>query len=1854
MALPFESDVTISSNPFLDILMRNLKVLTYNCIIKDEYEANRKETPKAFKMAELYMSCIENNVTLAMFSEAGISIPDNILYSVFDVSNPKEADIVKLYKNFGNSIEWIPKDIESDTVSEDSRYSQTNYRYQLLSKLRVWFLQTYEEQNEYYRMICGLPALKSWGIPIKDYWQYLPEYIREGYKGDFIHELDVKIINELNSLGVLDIVRMEYPDEKYLIYLPATLDLYEVRKKADMHILWLPSDVINEDIKRDFESKYNERRDFMIKTVYTSAMEIESEYYHSLMIIYLLVTTMLDIMAELQQHIIKKDIMDRRCVEYLFSQQGVTYYKNIPYKYQEKLCANLHNLVKYKSCTKNILTIKSLFEFKDVELQIYKYYLMKIRKFNTNGDFVIEGDNAVVTEPNGVIEYYTEDDDLEEYTEEVTGTFHVSDENDVLEDRQYLCYRREVPYPYTNYEKKNCIFFININGILLQESKDYLVERDENDKYNQFVKIKKNIIDNAQNISYEFYVDEIVSNNTNSSSNNTDSIKVNTIYVHNYSNSHEISLTDVFSFSYNYLALPDKLWVVINNYWLSKTNEIDTIRIKNIENHEYYIGQNISAANFDLSTDKVKIEIFRTFLNIFYIAQKIYDDNNVLLDINLYRIRKNFTALNNYEILNYSKTNNFIVQDTDNKYWIIPGDVRDRSFGGYYIIDHIPDSENYNLLKIDNGIEKDYLIISLDDNGYYQIKIEDEYDSENYQTYYPTQLISEDIAIDSDIFLVIGNYWFIRNTAKETETFQLNQVNDTDYSITRNNSITKDLSLEDLSIETNEYYLINKYTNEFKIILDESTSRHHILKIDDEINLTNKDMYIVFFDSEETDIRFCKYDIDINNFNRYRIPQPFSYYIYNNNQFYITITTITVTQDGSLNKTSEFINSSNYRILADDNDNTEYQLEFTNSDIIDNLKLKPSELKPNTVYHKIGFNYIYTSDSIINDFVLNTKEISFLPQYHRQIEFPIKSYLAQYNIDNIYSIYMHYNNQWLNPNFDFSYTNSNIIVDDSILINDINDDPNKDQTITLLIKYSDKNKDDLRYNNITIYKQFFVINSLNAENIFTLKLPVENYFRYSSNKLIVDVMGEILIENTDYRLTTSNEGTTLTIFMSNKITTNAVINVTYIYNKTGKYKISPILNQFEVNRISTGNYIINKINDIDNNGSIELSSEASHIKFNYYNKNNRRILDLDSIKSTNSFNLIIGNRFINLSNITLSEEHDYDINIIRSQSLTVQSLFYILAQNYINDKVMINMINYSIITKSSENTSTKDQETGIIHRIIPLVLHNDDNYDLKSAIPIEKLIKNYTDKLDSTDKNYKFVLPVNYFDNQWPYFITYKYNELTKLLPSEYYDIIDGRFYENEVLPELSEINELLFNFIYTFKPNYLYNTYLEEFDKNIELEFCKVPISQDTNLTEYLSDRNNWKDYDSVVNTDNWWGGTKYKNNYLESLKQQIYQSKFNIIKTKYYSLSQEEDFNKYAVQASIFYSMLYDNNFSFLVEGIEYDESDMQLDIQPISYYHKFLVSHLFLYMICLSYIYNNQDLPVIEHPNEINNIRTIGFNFNTNKEEIEKTLKEVYFQELVIDEKSTEHDVNLIAVLNSIDFGRNITSQSDIIHRFMEIYNTNKAAYDMICQNMLNTEDISEFRVWNYLYYELMTWKYNTAYFKLKNGTKLADTYEEFLKDQDGVLYNSLESIKNIYDTDTKVDTITSYLDYIKRALEDYLGDEEENGFLLDVYTGKFTNIIISYMKQMLDFFKSYKIYIKDLDTIISFDNGEENEENTYRIYEEILFNYTLNYSDYISLDEDIIIKKYQRSKIPDPNDPDQLIDEKKLVDIDAVRT
>lgn len=554
MSLRFSEDLLDTENPFIDLLLYNLKILAFNCVIKNEYDANEAETEESLKNSSIYIACLEDKAHIELFDK----IPLEFLRQV----GMPQAQI-DLYVNNGYDKFYIPKDIVWDPKTNEYVASGTTYEADLKPLLQNWFITNYEnnhyegELNNYYRKIMGIPPVGDWGIPMVEYEYLFPDYFT--YTGDFVHEIGPDACRTLDRLGIIDVMRADYPNADYLDYVVCGITPYEARNKLDMQILWHPSEedlsYDNEELNvttfrsmiQEFEEKYAQNRDFVQTAVYTQALEIASSEYHSFMILYTILITMMDILTEIQSHIIKKDILNRRCVEYILSMYGIPFYRKIPEKFQERIAKNCHRLIKYKSSAEGMENIKDIFD--NQSLRLYKYYIHKSRKRNAYGDFTFSESKKLVCEYNDVIIHETRKEKVSEppppqpmptnvnYYEKyafsggVEATFadgsYTSNANDqsltsnatndaINHDGDYSqveanfiavtngnYVERYIVWPFEYFLQKGNVMFVKIGDYILKEGTDFVIFN-----YNK-IRINKSLMTNQNAIiTYEFYYDK--------------------------------------------------------------------------------------------------------------------------------------------------------------------------------------------------------------------------------------------------------------------------------------------------------------------------------------------------------------------------------------------------------------------------------------------------------------------------------------------------------------------------------------------------------------------------------------------------------------------------------------------------------------------------------------------------------------------------------------------------------------------------------------------------------------------------------------------------------------------------------------------------------------------------------------------------------------------------------------------------------------------------------------------------------------------------------------------------------------------------------------------------------------------------------------------------------------------------------------------------------------------------------------------------------------------------------------------------------------------------------------------------
>ena len=359
MKYNYDFEMKYTDNPYIDIIVQCVKILGMNAIVKNENQALHYEDVRSATYANEYME----------FKEGA--------------RDKSKGDY------------W------------EEMYFEWNSYYRMLNGLPPMY--TLEEEKAYmdatgYDDSIYEDVGNAWVIPelYKQYFigmdQYsVPEDMTNvlNLSGKYLHELSDEELSIVESCGIMKQILSEYGDDPHYQYIyhlgDKRIDFYTARKANNFSLIWVPKLDTFDIIENKFKRIFDRNRQYTIATVYSEAYRFMSYHYDSFIQILIIIQTMVDMISEVQEYIINKEVFDSRTIRYLFESYGIAYYKEIPTKYQIRIIKNVNNLLKYKSSHKNIIDILELFD--DTSVKIYTYYLMKIKKINRNDFF-----------------YYTEED----------------------------------------------------------------------------------------------------------------------------------------------------------------------------------------------------------------------------------------------------------------------------------------------------------------------------------------------------------------------------------------------------------------------------------------------------------------------------------------------------------------------------------------------------------------------------------------------------------------------------------------------------------------------------------------------------------------------------------------------------------------------------------------------------------------------------------------------------------------------------------------------------------------------------------------------------------------------------------------------------------------------------------------------------------------------------------------------------------------------------------------------------------------------------------------------------------------------------------------------------------------------------------------------------------------------------------------------------------------------------------------------------------------------------------------------------------------------------------------------------
>ena len=340
-----------TDHPLMDEIVYNCKLILNGIVVKNDVLANSLETENSINNAEM----------LLLQTETGQDISFDLF--VFN------EEILLAY---GYSQAQV------DLYLKDKNYIPVSDRDSLTAFANEYFRENFTEENNYYRMLNGLPPfdtgdryyiwLTSSDIPA--------DYTKEVDYSLPLHEQPRDLVNVLYVDGVIDRLRTTYPgsDYSYMNYLgEKKIDVYTARKAGKWDIIWMPN--VYYLIEDRFTELYKVNRELYINRSYQDFFAQMGEYYDQMMIILVLAQTFADLITDSPQWYIRRDIFDIKSCKYFLESYGVKYFKEIPLKYQIRIVKNLNRLIQNKSSNQNLDDILDVFDV--VGTNIHKYWLYK-------------------------------------------------------------------------------------------------------------------------------------------------------------------------------------------------------------------------------------------------------------------------------------------------------------------------------------------------------------------------------------------------------------------------------------------------------------------------------------------------------------------------------------------------------------------------------------------------------------------------------------------------------------------------------------------------------------------------------------------------------------------------------------------------------------------------------------------------------------------------------------------------------------------------------------------------------------------------------------------------------------------------------------------------------------------------------------------------------------------------------------------------------------------------------------------------------------------------------------------------------------------------------------------------------------------------------------------------------------------------------------------------------------------------------------------------------------------------------------------------------------------------------------
>lgn len=239
-----------------------------------------------------------------------------------------------------------------------------------------WIIDNYEEQNNYFRMLNGLPDKEDTDFLYNNDYPDISNNITP------IHLLESSKLRLLEANGFLDKLYKENPKKKYLQHLTERkIDIYKARNSKDFAILWI-TESDSDNMVEHFIDTYNEARCMIMAVFYQRMMSQSNIEYTGFIGMMILFQTIMLMQKRFLDADITRDFYDVDSLRLVYDSYDVPFYQNIPLEYHKKIVKNINILLSHKGSTRVFYDLFDIFGFNNIAM--YSFYMIKKRRLGNN------------------------------------------------------------------------------------------------------------------------------------------------------------------------------------------------------------------------------------------------------------------------------------------------------------------------------------------------------------------------------------------------------------------------------------------------------------------------------------------------------------------------------------------------------------------------------------------------------------------------------------------------------------------------------------------------------------------------------------------------------------------------------------------------------------------------------------------------------------------------------------------------------------------------------------------------------------------------------------------------------------------------------------------------------------------------------------------------------------------------------------------------------------------------------------------------------------------------------------------------------------------------------------------------------------------------------------------------------------------------------------------------------------------------------------------------------------------------------------------------------------------------------